>query len=185
MVWYKGPFCPSKLWNRCGRVLLSSESRTNIWTKLHCCFFGHAGLLMASTYWPSLASQFKLYNVIILLQAATWSLMIAPKMGLQTLLQQIWFNHLQTFFFNVPPTCRGHWSAPQYLLSFTLERALHEGREFYACFTLLFRWEHSVYRKKKMLILLCNLWRNVKGWLHSHPQISTSTTEKSLQASLD
>lgn len=83
--------------------LLSSKSRTNIWTKFHCCFFGHAGLLMASTHWPSLASQFKIYNVSILLQAATWSLMIAPKTGLQVLLQQICFNRLQTFLWMFLP----------------------------------------------------------------------------------
>lgn len=43
--------------------------------------------------------------------------------------------------FNVPPTCRGHWSAPRYLLSFALKRAWHDGRQFYTYFALVFRWD--------------------------------------------
>lgn len=98
-AWYNGPFWPSKLRNQCDRILLSSESRTNIWPKLHCFFFGCAGPLLASTRWPSLASWFKSCIVIILLrQAATWSLMFAPKPGLRTLVQQICFNICRHFF---------------------------------------------------------------------------------------
>lgn len=108
-AWYNGPFWPSNLWNWCGRTLLSSESRTNIWTKLHCCFLGHAGLLLDAKRWPSSASCFKPCFVMLLLftnycHAATWSLTSLSKTGLQI---PACVNHLQALFSDVHPPAAG------------------------------------------------------------------------------
>lgn len=161
MTWCNGPFWPSKLWNQCGRILLSCKSRTNIRTKLHCCFFSHAGLLLASIRWPSLASLFKLYIVIILLcQVATWFL-FAPEMRLQTFVHQIWFNHLQALSLM--------FHHMQWMLRCTLVPPflpIRKGlpwRKIVLCLSCIDMWVWCTqFIRRKMFIFLCKLWRNGK-----------------------
>lgn len=164
-AWYNGPFWPSNLWNWCGRTLLSSESRTNIWTKLHCCFLGHAGLLLDAKRWPSSASCFKPCFVMLLLftnycHAATWSLMILSKTGLQI---PACVNHLQALFSDVHPPAAGTAVHRGTSLHSHWRGLVTRGGLHWFCINF---WESYAQfvrrRKKKKLIFLCKLWRNVK-----------------------